>query len=382
MWSCCVESLKALLEDDQPGYGCVLAHSMGLGKTLQVVALIHTLLTHRAICGKLRTVLIIVPVNVAYNWQREFAKWVPWEKKVDVTVLGESGSSMVSRTRELQQWYSEGGVMIIGFDMYRNLSAGRRLEPATLKQQVFQQLVDPGPDVVVVDEAHTLRNSKSNITLALQRIGTKRRIALTGSPLQNNLMEYHTMVDFVRENHLGPNPSPRFSPRAPCRRILGVAAGSRAEFQNRFENPIKNGQCLDSTAYDIKLMKSRAHILHSLVATFVQRMDYTVLMKDLPHKTEFVLVIKTTQLQRRLYKAFIERRRKEVGSSSAGVFAAFQWLMNVWNHPNILFRAAEARTEREEQIRLRREKAGALASTGLVKGVAPAGRHSRPLVVL
>ena len=40
-----------------------------------------------------------------YNWQREFAKWVPWEKKVDVTVLGESGSSMLSRTRELQQWY-------------------------------------------------------------------------------------------------------------------------------------------------------------------------------------------------------------------------------------------------------------------------------------
>lgn len=125
--------------------------------------------------------------------------------------------------------------------------------------------------MVICDEGHILKNEVSAVSKAMNSITTRRRIVLTGTPLQNNLVECenfnlnwlcccifsvsknsllsdHCMVNFIKENLLG----------------------SLKEFRNRFINPIQNGQCADSTAQDVRLMKKRAHILYEMLAGCVQ----------------------------------------------------------------------------------------------------------------
>ncbi len=112
----------------------------------------------------------------------------------------------------------------------------------------------------------------------------RRRIVLTGYPLQNNLTEYWCMVDFVRPSYLG----------------------TKAEFSNMFERPIMNGQCSDSTMDDIRLMRHRAHVLHTLLEGFVQRRGHDVLYNSLPNKEEYVILLKLSPIQKEMYLSFME----------------------------------------------------------------------------
>ncbi|XP_054890022.1 transcriptional regulator ATRX isoform X1 [Poeciliopsis prolifica] len=316
MWDCCCESVKKIQKS--AGSGCILAHCMGLGKTLQVVTFLHTLL----LCEKLdfSTALVVCPLNTVLNWLNEFEKWqvgLKDEESLEVTEL-----ATVKRPQErayaLQQWQESGGVMIIGYEMYRNLTQGRNIKSKKLKETFQKTLVDPGPDLVICDEGHILKNEASAVSKAMNSIRTRRRIVLTGTPLQNNLIEYHCMVNFIKENLLG----------------------SVKEFRNRFINPIQNGQCADSTLHDVRIMKKRAHILYEMLAGCVQRKDYSALTKFLPPKYEYVLSIRMTSLQCKLYRHYLEHftgvgNALEGGRGRAGtkLFQDFQMLSRIWTHP-------------------------------------------------
>lgn len=164
--------------------------------------------------------------------------------------------------------------------MFRNLSS-ENTRIRKKQRDIFQEsLVDPGADLVVCDEGHLLKNAKTSLSKAVNRLRTMRRVVLTGTPLQNNLNEYYCMVQFVKPNLLG----------------------KYNEYLNRFVNPITNGQYTDSTPYDIQMMKRRSHILHKLLDGCVQRRDYSVLAPFLPPKQEYVLYIRLTKLQVDLYK--------------------------------------------------------------------------------
>ncbi|XP_066058394.1 transcriptional regulator ATRX isoform X1 [Chamaea fasciata] len=316
MWDCCCESVKKT--KTSPGSGCILAHCMGLGKTLQVVSFLHTVL----LCDRLdfRTALVVCPLNTALNWLNEFEKWqegLEDEEKLEVYEL-----ATVKRPQErsymLQHWQDEGGVMIIGYEMYRNLAQGRNVKSRKLKEIFNKALVDPGPDFVVCDEGHILKNEASAVSKAMNSIRSRRRIILTGTPLQNNLIEYHCMVNFIKENLLG----------------------SIKEFRNRFINPIQNGQCADSTLVDVRVMKKRAHILYEMLAGCVQRKDYTALTKFLPPKYEYVLEVRMTPIQCKLYQYYLDHLTgvgggNEGGRGKAGakLFQDFQMLSRIWTHP-------------------------------------------------
>nr|XP_034969450.1 transcriptional regulator ATRX isoform X7 [Zootoca vivipara] len=316
MWDCCCESVKKTRKS--AGSGCILAHCMGLGKTLQVVSFLHTIL----LCDKMdfRTALVVCPLNTALNWLNEFEKWqegLEDDEKLEVCEL-----ATVKRPQErsylLQRWQDEGGVMIIGYEMYRNLAQGRNVKSRKLKEIFNKALVDPGPDFVICDEGHILKNEASAVSKAMNSIRSRRRIILTGTPLQNNLIEYHCMVNFIKENLLG----------------------SIKEFRNRFINPIQNGQCADSTLADVRVMKKRAHILYEMLNGCVQRKDYTALTKFLPPKYEYVLAVRMTPLQCKLYQFYLDNltgvgNSNEGGRGKAGakLFQDFQMLSRIWTHP-------------------------------------------------
>ncbi|KAK7278207.1 hypothetical protein RJT34_23232 [Clitoria ternatea] len=315
MWENIIQSIRKVKSGDK-GLGCILAHTMGLGKTFQVIAFLYTAM--RCIDLGLRTALIVTPVNVLHNWRQEFNKWRPSELKALKVFMLED----VPRDRRaelLAKWRAKGGVFLIGYTAFRNLSFGKHVKDRQMAREICHALQD-GPDILVCDEAHMIKNTKADVTQALKQVKCQRRIALTGSPLQNNLMEYYCMVDFVREGFLG----------------------SSHEFRNRFQNPIENGQHTNSTLIDVKIMNQRSHILYEQLKGFVQRMDMNVVKKDLPPKTVFVITVKLSPLQRKLYRRFLDVH----GFTSARVhpdtlrkrcfFAGYQALARIWNHPGIL----------------------------------------------
>ena len=82
--------------------------------------------------------------------------------------------------------------------------------------------------------------------------------------------------------------------------------GTRGEFTNRFINPITNGQCADSTPRDVKMMKSRSHVLNRLLEATVHRRDVSSLLQYLPKKYEYTFSIRLSPLQVKLYRAYLK----------------------------------------------------------------------------
>ncbi|KAK6136328.1 hypothetical protein DH2020_029949 [Rehmannia glutinosa] len=351
MWENIVQSVRRVRSGDK-GLGCILAHTMGLDVDIftepeslreirymshawlrsqsislsellhfkwfygKVIAFLYTAM--RSVDLGLKTALIVTPVSVLHNWRHEFMKWRPSELK-PLRIFMLEDVPREKRVELLTKWRIKGGVFLIGYSAFRNLSLGKYVKDRDTAREISHAL-QVGPDILVCDEAHIIKNTRADTTQALKQVMCQRRIALTGSPLQNNLMEYYCMVDFVREGFLG----------------------SSHEFRNRFQNPIENGQHTNSTAEDVKIMNQRSHILYEQLKGFVQRMDMNVVKKDLPPKTVFVITVKLSPLQRKLYKRFLDvhgfTKDKISGEKiiKRSFFAGYQALAQIWNHPGIL----------------------------------------------
>uniref|UniRef100_A0A8C9L1R9 RAD54 like 2 n=1 Tax=Pavo cristatus TaxID=9049 RepID=A0A8C9L1R9_PAVCR len=355
-----VESLERFKTSS--GFGCILAHSMGLGKTIQVISFLDVLFRHT----EAKTVLAIVPVNTLQNWLAEFNMWLPAPENLPadynskevqprtfkVHILNDEHKTTAARAKVVNDWVTEGGVLLMGYEMYRLLSlkksfaTGRKkktkkqtgpviidLDEEDRQQELLKgiekALSRPGPDVVICDEGHRIKNCHASTSQALKNIRSRRRVVLTGYPLQNNLIEYWCMVDFVRPDFLG----------------------SRQEFSNMFERPILNGQCIDSTPQDVRLMRYRSHVLHSLLEGFVQRRGHNVLKVQLPSKEEHVILVRLSKIQRALYTEFMNRFRDAGNSGWLGLnpLKAFCVCCKIWNHPDVLYEALQKENLANEQ---------------------------------
>ncbi|TDH66446.1 hypothetical protein CCR75_009419 [Bremia lactucae] len=318
------------------GFGCVLADFMGLGKTLQVITTMQAFLTKKtldengALTNRHRHVLILAPTICVRNWEAEVVKWLGKKeaRRLGLFTLESSREKKMSdRVHVVKKWYKCGGVLITGYELYRllvlqssgaeKIAAGNQ-KYAHLIKQAYKCLCDPGPDLIVLDEGHRVRNHKSKLVKALAHVKTTRRIILTGYPLQNHLEEYWTMVNFARPDYLG----------------------SLDEFKNRFVAPIKNAQCIDSSDADLRLARRRAYALTQELKSLVLRRDQQFLFRQLPPKKEYVLMCKLTDAQAQLYRDFLEHGVPTRGSSDKlDILGGYHTALAISNHPDVICEA-------------------------------------------
>ncbi|OAA55616.1 snf2 family helicase [Niveomyces insectorum RCEF 264] len=266
--------------------GCLLAHTMGLGKTMQVITLLVALAEaaaspDQAVASQIpddlkrSKTLILCPSGLVENWLDELLCWTPPDLLGDYYCVT-AEMDLEERFATVETWAGSGGsILVLGYHMFRQLLAdfGDDIQP----------LLEQAPNMVIADEAHALKNPKSKVHQAAANFATTARIAMTGSPLSNSIEDYHSMINWVAPNYLA----------------------DHREFVSVYANPIKEGFYKDSTAqqkrHALKLLK----VLKDTVAPKIHRATVSMLKDELPPKTEFILYVPLTGLQLSVYNAFI-----------------------------------------------------------------------------
>lgn len=154
MFDASIESIKRLerTEEEQANdiksgasNGGILAHCMGLGKTFQVVVFVDTILSNAVLSKKIKTVLIMVPLNVSTNWESEFDKWYELcglGRKYNFFEMA-SVKTVPARKARLEKWKKVGGAMIITSGLLAELIMGKNKAEA-VTNDFRKLLIDPG----------------------------------------------------------------------------------------------------------------------------------------------------------------------------------------------------------------------------------------------
>ncbi|KAF2434785.1 hypothetical protein EJ08DRAFT_693284 [Tothia fuscella] len=332
MW----REVVAAHEDEEDMAGCLLAHTMGLGKTMQAIALLVTIAEastnpDEAVWSqipdsiRLSRTLIIVPASLIENWCDEFRRWVPPESS---KALGQvrairSEDEVAVRLKMLERWYTYGGVLLISYDLLRRWALNNSTEKkeATFTADAWNHKIKKwllhGPNLIVADEAHFLKNIGSKVHEAVKMFRSTSRIALTGSPLNNSLREYYATIDWISPGYLGPE----------------------REFRARYVEPIQEGLYLTSTAAERKISRKKLKTLESFLEPKIHRREVTVLLGRLKPKVEFSIKLPLTPIQKAVYQAFIESihsDRAEV-MTNARLWTWMDHLRLLCNHPQLFW---------------------------------------------
>jgi len=267
-----VEGLKFMYEctmglREVGGHGCILADEMGLGKSIQAISLLWTLLRQNPIAGQgpvIKRAMIVCPVTLVKNWKREIHKWLGRSRLNVFTADGKSDFKQFSSSQ-----YHD--VLIIGYEKLR-----------TLSQQVNS--IYPPIGLIIADEGHRLKSTEAKTTQALRSLKTKRRVVLSGTPIQNNLTEYFAMIDFI-------NP--------------GILDDYRT-FKKKFEQPILKSREPCCNPVQRLQGEARAEELTKMSQHYVLRRGSEVIQEHLPRRYDYCVFISPTTVQRNIYEAVLD----------------------------------------------------------------------------
>ncbi|KAJ4967147.1 hypothetical protein NE237_018996 [Protea cynaroides] len=285
--------------------GCILADDMGLGKTLQSITLLYTLLHHGFDRKPLvKKAIIVTPTSLVSNWESEIKKWVG--ERVNLIALCESSrDDVVSGIDSFTRPHSHLQVLIVSYETFR------------MHSSKFDQ--SDSCDLLICDEAHRLKNDQTLTNRALAALSCRRRILLSGTPMQNDLEEFFAMVNFT-------NPG-----------VLGDAA----YFRRYYETPIICGREPTATEEERKLGLERSMELSAKVNQFILRRTNALLSNHLPPKIVEVVCCKLTPLQSELYNHFIHSKNvKRViteETKQSKILAYITALKKLCNHPKLIY---------------------------------------------
>jgi superfamily II DNA or RNA helicase len=269
-----LRGLRWLARMTELGLGGCLADDMGLGKTITLIAL-HL---HRNLRRNTAPMLVVCPASLLGNWEREIRRFAPG---VPVHRYHGGGRSIVDTNGFILTTY---GTMRLDADALSTVSW----------------------DLVVADEAQHVKNARSDTAQALRRIPTHARLALTGTPVENNLSELWAILDWTTPGLLG----------------------SLGEFRSRWAAPIESGDPV------------LAQQLSRLVRPFLlrRRKSDPGIAPELPPKTETDQPVALTREQAGLYEAAVRETmttiRESTGMRRRGlVFKLLTALKQICNHP-------------------------------------------------
>lgn len=274
---------------------------------LQCIALMWTLLKQSPNPGKstIQKCVIVCPSSLVRNWANELVKWLGKDAITPFAVDGKASKEEL--TSQLRQWAIASGrsvvrpVLIVSYETLR-LNVG--------------ELADTPIGLLLADEGHRLKNGESQTFTALNSLNVSRRVILSGTPIQNDLSEYFSLISFANPDLLG----------------------TRAEFRKQFELPILKGRDAHGTDADRKKGDERLRELLQIVNKFIIRRTNDILSKYLPVKYEHVVFCKLAPFQEHLYNYFVSSPaiKALLRGKGSQPLKAIGMLKKLCNHPDLL----------------------------------------------
>ncbi len=227
---------------DEYAFGGCLADDMGLGKTVQTLAMLQSEKEQNP--GM--TSLLIMPTSLVYNWVMEARKFAPKLK-----ILNYTGTQRVKNTKTFSK-----------YDLVLTSYGIARIDTELLQDFYF--------NYIILDESQAIKNPDSRIAQAVRKFKSRRKLILTGTPIENSTMDLWSQMSLVNPGLLG----------------------DRKYFQKEFQIPIEKKQDVGRTAR-----------LNQLVKPFLLRREKSQVAKDLPEKVENIRYCEMSTSQREYYEA-------------------------------------------------------------------------------
>ncbi|MGM0557287.1 MAG: DEAD/DEAH box helicase [Myxococcota bacterium] len=295
------------------GFGACLADDMGLGKTIQVLARIAQERAEDADSG---ATLVVAPVSVVGNWRREAERFVPG---IEVYVHHGSGR--------------------VGGDALADAVAAHDLVITTygVVRSDAEEMAKVQWHRVVLDEAQKIKNRQAGRTRAVQSLQAHRRVALTGTPVENRLMELWSIMQFLNPGLLGP----------------------AKRFDKEIARPVELGH------------REQTETLHKLTSPFILRRLKTdeTIIEDLPEKVETREFCNLTEEQATLYSAAAEDVLEKLDASDGIqrqglVLSLMTRLKQICNHPRQFLGDDSPIPDRSAKLARLEELAGEIVEAG------------------